>query len=442
MPENVHETDRYGLPLSTSSIAAAAAYREGVDLLLSTWTGTAAAFDRAIEIDPTFALAHAARARLHFICTEASLAKEKITHAAELASRSATERERNHIAILALGINGQSSKCLTATLAHIEQWPRDALIMSLPLGAFGLFAFSGMANHDQARVDLCERYAHHYGDDWWFQTYRGWSLTENGDVTRGRHFTERAFAQRLKNANAVHALAHAMFECGAGSEADALISAWLPNYDRAGILYSHMTWHQALVALENGDAQRALIIYADSVQPQSTKALPINIVTDGVSLLWRTELYGHTVAPLFWSEISAYAEQKFPNAGVTFADVHIAIAAAASGNTATLERRAATLEQRLHDGKLPAGIMVPAVCRAMQAFAAHDYATCVKILEPVASEVVRIGGSHAQRELIEDTLLVALMKSGATHKARALLDARLHRRPSPRDALWRKCLST
>lgn len=50
---------------------------------------------------------------------------------------------------------------------------------------------------------------------------------------------------------------------------------------------------------------------------------------------------------------------------------------------------------------------------------------------------VRIGGSHAQREMIEDTLLIALMRSGDAAKARELLDRRLHRRPSLRDARWR-----
>jgi len=49
---------------------------------------------------------------------------------------------------------------------------------------------------------------------------------------------------------------------------------------------------------------------------------------------------------------------------------------------------------------------------------------------------VRIGGSHAQREIIEDTLLVAFMKAGEPAKARGLLDRRLHRRPSARDTRW------
>jgi hypothetical protein len=88
-------------------------------------------------------------------------------------------------------------------------------------------------------------------------------------------------------------------------------------------------------------------------------------------------------------------------------------------------------------GLLGAGAVVPAIGRAALAFAKGNLAECVRLLEPLAAEVVRIGGSGAQREVIEDTLLVALMRSGETEKARALLDRRLHRRPSPRDARWR-----
>jgi hypothetical protein len=110
--------------------------------------------------------------------------------------------------------------------------------------------------------------------------------------------------------------------------------------------------------------------------------------------------------------------------------------AAAAGDEAAVERRVAALTGMVEAGALPAGPVVPAVCRAALAFAGQDYATCARILEPVAAEVVRIGGSGAQREMIEDTLLVALMRGGDTAKARALLDRRLHRRPSPRDARW------
>ena len=54
------------------------------------------------------------------------------------------------------------------------------------LGAFGLYAFSGRPDHDAAKLAICERHARHYGEDWWFLSYLGWSHTEAGNLTTGR----------------------------------------------------------------------------------------------------------------------------------------------------------------------------------------------------------------------------------------------------------------
>lgn len=428
--------DRYGLPLSTTSHEAAAAYREGVDLMLAGWTGTAETLERAIATDPDFALAHIARGRVHAFYQQGDLARSKAALARELVAKRGHERERSHVETLALAIEGRLPEAIASTLKHIDAWPRDAVVLSLPLGAFGLFAFSGMPDHDRARHELCERVAQHYGEDWWFLTMSGWAMTENGDVVRGRAVTERGFDLRRANAHAVHAVLHAMFEDGSIDQADRLVDEWIPTYDRAGILHSHIRWHQGLGALEHGDAARALSIYADVLQPSATQAPPLNVVTDSASLLWRLSAYGHAVPKTLWREADAAAQKLFPKSSLSFADVHMALFAAATQNRDALAARLAAIEQRLADGKLPAGPVVPAICRALAAFADEDYGTSVQILAPVLGEVVRIGGSHAQRELIEDTYIVALMRSGELPRARALLDARLHRRPSLRDVRW------
>ena len=434
--------DSRGLPLSTTSDRAAERYREGVDLLLSAWPGAAEALEAAVAADPDFALAHAARARLHAIRAEPAEARARIAAAADLVARRGTERERSHVEVLSLAISGQPARALERALAHADTWPRDVLILSLPLGAFGLFAFSGMADHDQARVDLCERHARHYdADDWWFLTYRGWSHAENGAVGHGRALAQRAYELRNNNANAVHALSHAMYEGGAGEEAERLIAGWLPGYDRSGPLHGHIAWHAALGALERGDAERALALYAAHVQPSVSAGMPINVVSDTASFLWRLQAYGHAVPAGLWQAAAAYAKPIFLQAGFPFADAHMAILEAAIGDRAAVGRRAETLTRLAEAGTLAAGPVVPAICRAALAFAEEDYAGCARILEPVAAEVVRIGGSGAQREMLEDMLLLALMRSGEAAKARALLDRRLHRRPSPRDTRWRGMLA-
>lgn len=159
--------DSCDLRLSTASDATAALYREGVALMLSGWPGAAEALDAAIAADPDFGLAHAARARLHAMRSEPVEARARIAIAREKAAHVQTERESSHIAVLEHAIAGKSPEALTRALAHADAWPRDRIILGLPLGAFGLFAFSGMADHNQAKVDLCERHATAFAEDDW-----------------------------------------------------------------------------------------------------------------------------------------------------------------------------------------------------------------------------------------------------------------------------------
>ena len=112
---------------------------------------------------------------------EVTEARAKAARARQLAA-AASPRERRHVEIMAATIEGQSKTALSGAEQHLEEYPRDALILSLLLGAFGLYAFSGRADHDAAKLAICQRHATHYGEDWWFLTYLGWSHTEAGET--------------------------------------------------------------------------------------------------------------------------------------------------------------------------------------------------------------------------------------------------------------------
>ncbi len=58
------------------------------------------------------------------------------------------------------------------------------------------------------------------------------------------------------------------------------------------------------------------------------------------------------------------------------------------------------------------------------------------MLEAAHADLPRIGGSHAQREVFEDSLIVAWLRSGQSARAAPLLQSRLARRPSARDEAW------
>lgn len=435
--EEFMETDRYGLQLTTTSANAAAHYREGVDLMLSAWRGVTQCLDAAIAADPSFALAHLARGRVHQMYAEAASARDKAALARNL-GKSCTPREQGHIEVIAATIEGQSARAISIAEAHLENFPRDALVLSTLLGAFGLYAFSGRLDHDAARVAICERHARHYGRDWWFMTYLGWSHTEAGNPGAGRLLCERALELRRNNANAAHALAHSMYEQGELDACQSFMDGWLPAYDRAGILNGHLCWHLALGLLDRGDTAGALRIHDERIALGVSQAAPLNAFTDIASLLWRAELAGAPPQPAAWAEVAAYADRQFPKAGLAFSDMHHALISAATGNDTAARSRLAEIEELRSTGKLATGPAITDLMRGLMAFGAGDYEAAIVALEATQTDAVRIGGSHAQRELLEDTLIVAYMRAGPPAKARALIDQRLHRRPSQRDAAWRQ----
>ena len=127
--------------------------------------------------------------------------------------------------------------------------------------------------------------------------------------------------------------------------------------------------------------------------------------------------------------IHDFANSALPRAGVAFSDMHIALAQAVAGNDAALEERARQMDELAREGRYPSGRFVPAVSHAFAAFERRDFAAAIEALEPIAGELERIGGSRAQLDLVEFTLLKAYLGADRPDDARRLLSVR-RRAPS------------
>jgi hypothetical protein len=164
--------DRFGLPLTTASAAAVDDYIAAVDLMLSSNVGAEARLDRALAADPEFALAHIAKARVCQVQARIPQAKAAAAEARALAPR-VTPREARHIETIALAIDGDGPRAMALLEKHIAEYRRDAMVLGLALGVFGLLGFSGRIDHHEAQLALLEREARHWGEDWWCLTYLG-----------------------------------------------------------------------------------------------------------------------------------------------------------------------------------------------------------------------------------------------------------------------------
>jgi len=241
---------------------------------------------------------------------------------------------------------------------------------------------------------------------------------------------ERSMAANPRNAHGAHIKAHVLYERGEDRAALDYLDSWLPAYPREGLMHCHISWHVALFNLILGDAQHAWQIYQAQVHPGGAWGPALNVATDAPAFLWRAELAGQARRPALWKEVHDYAQKSFPRAGIAFVDVHRALASVAAGDADSIAAIVSELEQRAASGRSPAGDVVPRLATGLAAFGRGDWTAAMAALEPALAETVRIGGSRAQRDLVENTLLAAYLKAGRAGDARRLVAAHAERRPS------------
>jgi hypothetical protein len=171
-----------------------------------------------------------------------------------------------------------------------------------------------------------------------------------------------------------------------------------------------VSWHQALWSMELGHRQEAWDVYKANLHPGAAWGPQINVLTDCASFLFRAELAGEPRQPELWRDLSDYAAKWFPNPGLAFADVHAALAHAMAGQGEALAKIA-------ESPKGAAAEVVGPVAKAFGAFAREDWGGAIGALEPIMAEHERLGGSRAQRDLVEYTLAAALLRAGRAQDA-------------------------
>ncbi|MCH7737349.1 MAG: tetratricopeptide repeat protein [Chloroflexi bacterium] len=437
-------TDRYGLPITTASATAAEKLVEGVDMALEYGYGADERFKEALQADEDFALAHAGLAYLHMTGGRADEARSSAKQAQDLAAGT-SRREQQQIEVIARWANGKGTDALALIHEHLAEFPRDMLMVRVAQRLFVLGCSSvgaGVANYPREHFALMNGLAPAYGNDWAFQSQYAFAHHEVGLLDDALKLAERSLEQRPTNAVASHSVAHVYFEradCSSGAD---FLAGWLPGFDNRVSYHVHLSWHLALFELAMGHYQRALDIYENSIRPSvvAKSALSLN---DSSSLLWRLQIYGAAAPPSLTKEVETQAAPVAERPGVVaFRDSHAALAFAVADDDDSLVRMMDGLRAAADKGdRLVAEVTLPMV-QGISAFMHQDYDEAVRLMEPLFGQeapydqVCRIGGSHAQREVFEDTLVEAYLRAGQHENAESLLGHRLKRRETPRDLFW------
>lgn len=417
--------DRYDLPLSTLSAAARDAYVQGCDRALTFYPAALEAYDRAIAADPGFALAHSGKAQVLIREGEVSAARAALAAARDLAA-GLPPREASHIAFLELAFAGRTDAAIAALQAHLAAWPRDALVLSAAANPNGLIGASGRIGQKHEIAALMDSLAPHYGEDYWFLSHHAMALSEDGRLAAARPKIERSLAANPNNAHGAHGFAHVCYESGTPDEARAFLSSWLTTYPRDGFFHGHLNWHLSLFELHAGHWDEALRLFRDAIALDRHSGGPQQKVSDGAAFLWRSELAGQPRDATAWQALYDYAKGALPQPGNGLADLHVILTLAVMGDDAALDAHLSQMEALARQGRYPSGSYLPSLARAFAAFERGDFRMAIDTLAPLAGENERIGGSRAQHDLIEFTLLKACFEAGRPEEAQRLLGTRRH----------------
>lgn len=408
--------DRYGYQLSTDSDAARDAYVEGLDRFLAADGEVDTCFNQAIDDDAGFALPYAGLARYYQIKGQKADAVEAINKSLLLCKTIST-REASQVNAFRVLIEETPADALQFIREHLEVYPRDALLASTCTTVFGLIGFSGLPGREAEQLAFTTKLAPHYGDDWWFLSQHAFSQVEVGQLAAAEANIERSISIQPRSGQAAHVRSHVYYESGDRQAGYNYLKSWMPDYNRRGLLHGHLAWHLSLWALADGDIDQVWSLLDEDIGPDASEGPPLVILCDTAATLYRASLAGVNIPSQRWQEIARYAAQYFPETGVAFGDVHSAIAYAMAGQSDELVRVVET-------AKGPAANEVRELATAFGSIAKQDWPEAIRHLSEAMKDHARIGGSRAQRDIIEFTMASVLLRQGKREEARRLLSIR------------------
>ncbi|MEP7298647.1 MAG: tetratricopeptide repeat protein [Burkholderiales bacterium] len=419
--------DLRNIPLGTSSIVARDAHERGLWHLVSFYGDPLAAFDTTIAADPGWGLARVVKAVFILTLTEPGMvadARQLLDEAAPLMT-GAPPHERGHFDAARAAADGRWRDACARWDALLLDHPCDLLALT----AAHLFDFyRGDARNLRARV---ARVLPDWPLDDPLQPYvlgmHAFGLEECSLYPQAEAAGREALARDARGPWAIHAVAHVMEMQGRHAEG----ARWLQ--DRGGDwadngLAVHLWWHLALFRLETLDTAAALALFDAHI---AGGASVVNLQwLDASALLWRLQLLGVDVGAR-WEALARDWADPVGHAGhYAFNDVHALLALLGSGDRARAQALLAASVQRARadNAAMNREVGVP-LMQGLLAYSDGDAATACELLYPLRAVAHRFGGSHAQRDLIDQTLLAAAARSGAA-AGRALLNERRLAKPS------------
>jgi tetratricopeptide (TPR) repeat protein len=438
--------DARGLPLSTASADAVARYDHLIAGYLTQRADIPARMTALLDADPGFALAHCMQgyfAMLAFkqasVATAVAAARTAQTLAAD-----ATPRERAHVAALTAWAGGEPDRALAGWELILRRDPLDAV-------AFRLAHFvSFWLGRPQDMLSSVERVLPAWSEDVpgyaMILACQSFAHEESGNYFAAEPPGRRAIEIDPGELWAAHAVAHVMEMQGRRSEGMAWLEALAPHWEGSHNLQHHLWWHCALFHLEQGDYDGVLALYdmrfRNLAAPLTVAAPDVYIdVQNAASMLFRLQRLGVDVGAR-WEELADKAEARIGDCASAFTLPHWLMALLATGRIAAAHRMVDAMRAGAEGTGMPARLVrecaLP-IAEAQLASATGRHADALARMRPVLGSMHRLGGSHAQQDVLEQLFVDIALKAGSIADVRLALERFAGRRPLPpeRSVGWR-----
>jgi hypothetical protein len=420
------------LPLGTSSATARTNHDRALWHLVSFYGDPMAAFDAGIAADPGWGLAHVLKAVFILTLTEPAmipLARQTLADAEPLMA-GASAHEQGHFAAAQAALDGRWREASAIWDTLLLARPRDLLALT----AAHLFDFyRGDARNLRARV---ARVLPEWPTDDPLQPYvqgmHAFGLEECNLYPQAEAAGREALARDPRGPWAIHAVAHVMEMQGRYEEGAAWLEGRRGEWAEDNGLAVHLWWHLALFRLESLDTAAALALFDAHI---AGSASSVNLQwLDGAALLWRLRLLGVDVGPRWRALATDWADPVAHAGHYAFNDLHALLALLSSDDLARANALLAACAERARtdNREMTREVGLP-LMHGLMAYARGDAAQACRTLYPLRAVAHHFGGSHAQRDLIDQTLLAAAAQSGADPSVgRALLNERRLAKPVTR----------
>jgi len=250
-------------------------------------------------------------------------------------------------------------------------------------------------------------------------------LEETGDYAAAERAGRQALELEPLNAWAHHAVAHVMEMQNRREEGIAWMRSRAPHWSKQSAMAVHNWWHMALYHLGLDQVDEVLALF-DAPIHGARSPLALDLV-DASSLLWRLQLRGVDVGERWHSVADGWLPLARDAGHYAFNDAHAMMAFVGAHRHADAEALLAAQRSALDapgDNAAFTRDVGQPLCEALWAFGRADHARCVELLRPLHGQTHRFGGSHAQRDVIDLTLIEAARRDGQLALHRGLLAER------------------